>query len=119
MNQLTNDMARLRAEIGTLRAARTSLMKDIRNAAIRNRKEVTDMKEEFRTQHAGMAKRSKSERNVFLSGVIRQVSGIRKDTARLRGAFHADIMGAHRAWLGAAAEAAEAPQREGRKKKAA
>ena len=119
MDRLTNDMTRLRTEIENLRAARVSLMKDVQNSAVRNRNAVKEMKKEFRTQHARMAKRSKSERLAFLSGVSRQVSAIRKDMARLRDAFRADILGGHRAWIGSEAEAAEAPQREGRKKKAA
>ena len=118
METLTNDMTRLRAEIATLRAARMSMMKDIQNAVIRNRSALEAMTAEFRTQHARVAKRGKSERLAFLSGVSRQVSGIRKETDRLRNAFRADIMGGHKAWF-AAAGGPEVPQREGRKKKAA
>ncbi|MBI4473655.1 MAG: hypothetical protein HY646_13390 [Acidobacteria bacterium] len=119
MDRLTNDMTRLRAEIGNLRAARVSLMKDVQNSAIRNRDAVEEMTKDFRRQHARMAKRSKSERLAFLSGVSRQVSAIRKDTAGLRDAFRADILGGHKAWIGTAAETSEAPQREGRKKRVA
>lgn len=119
MNRLTNDMTRLRMEIGSMQAVRASLMKDVQNSAIRNRNDVNGMRKDFRAQHARTAKQAKSERLAFLSGVSRQVSAIRKDTARLRNAFRADIMGCHKAWLGAAAETADTPHREGRKKKAA
>lgn len=119
MDRLTNDMMRLRAEIGNLHSARASLMKDVRNSVVQNRDAVDGMRTDFRREHARMAKQTKSQRFAFLSDVNRQVSAIRKDTARLRDAFRADILGGHRAWIGVAMEAAEAPHREGRKKKAA
>lgn len=119
MDRLTNDMMRLRVEIGNLHAARVSLMNDVRNSVAQNRDAVEGMRTDFRKEHARMAKHTQSQRLAFLSGVSGQVSAIRKDTARLRDAFRADIQGGHRAWIGVAAEAAEAPHREGRKKKAA
>ena len=125
MDQLTNDMTRLRMEISNLHACRLSLMKDVHNSVVRNRNAVNDMKTDFQKQHARMAKRTKSERLAFLSGLQRQVSAIRNDTARLRDAFRADILGGHRAWIGSVSEAVEvhhteeAQHREHRKKKVA
>lgn len=99
MDRLTDDLARLRTEIGNLRAIRVSLKKDVRNSVLRNRNSVSAMRKEFRTQHATMAEQSKSERLAFLSRMSKQVSGIRKDTARLRDVFRADILGGRRAWI--------------------
>ena len=107
MDRLTNDMTRLRMEIGNLHEARVSLLKDVRNAVARNRNAVNDMRTSFQKEHARMARRSKSERTAFLSRVSRQVSGIRKDTGQLRDAFRADILGGHRAWVATEAAARE------------
>jgi hypothetical protein len=93
MEHLTEDMTRLRGEIGSMRHARDSFRRNME-------RDVAAMREGFRTAHAEMARNSRAERMASVSSVRRSVRDLKRTVAGLRRGFVADIQGAHQAWLG-------------------
>jgi hypothetical protein len=93
MGILTNDMARLRREIGVLRGARKSLIKDLARETREMKATVAGMRAGFRDSHAEMAGNTKAERVAFVSSLRSMVCGMRKE-------FADDLAGARQAWSG-------------------
>ncbi|MCX7047042.1 MAG: hypothetical protein NTX50_16335 [Candidatus Sumerlaeota bacterium] len=93
MEHLTEDMTRLREEIGSMRRARDRFRRN-------TERDVAVMREGFRAAHAEMARDSQAERMVSMSGVRRAVRDVKRTVAGLRRGFAADIQGAHQAWAG-------------------
>jgi hypothetical protein len=93
MGILTNDMARLRREIGVLRGARKSFMKDLARETREMKTAVAGMRAGFRDAHAEMAGNTKAERVAFVSSLRGMVCGMRKE-------FADDLAGARQAWSG-------------------
>ena len=86
MGNLTNDMARLRGEIETLRSER--------GAQIRDRvSTVSTLLSDFAAAHTAMAKKSRKEGASYVTRIKKQVARMRKETA-------ADLARAHHAWFG-------------------
>jgi glycerol-3-phosphate cytidylyltransferase-like family protein len=86
MGFLTNDMARLRSDIGGLRAVRKGLSLELVQDAKVRKDAVAAMGREFHIAHAEMAKAAKQDRLTFLSGVKDSVSSLQVD-------FHKDLAG--------------------------
>jgi hypothetical protein len=86
MGVLTDDMTRLRGEIGQLDNSLKAFVGDLKE-------DVVAMRAHFRKAHRQMAKTTAAEREAF-------VSDLKERVTRLRSEFAADIAGAHRAWFG-------------------
>jgi hypothetical protein len=86
MGVLTDDMARLRGEIGRLRDSRMAFIGDVKEG-------VAAMLADFHKAHRRMAKSTAAERAEFVSGLKERVAG-------LRDVFAADNASAHEAWFG-------------------
>jgi hypothetical protein len=93
MGILTSDMTRLCMEIGALRGARKSLMKDLARETKEMKHAVSTMQAGFRRAHAEMAGNAKAERAAFISSLRSMVCGMRKE-------FVEDLAGARQAWFG-------------------
>jgi hypothetical protein len=93
MGILTNDMMRLRREIGALRGARKSFMKDLARGTREMKATVAGMQAGFRDAHAQMAGHEKAGRVAFVSSLRSTVSGMRKE-------FADDLAGARQAFFG-------------------
>ena len=93
MGILTSDMTRLRREIGDLRGARKSLMKDLARGTKEMKADVAVMQAGFRDAHVKMAGNMKAVREAFVSSLRSTVSGMRKE-------FADDLAGARQAWFG-------------------
>jgi hypothetical protein len=100
MDHLTEDMTRLRGEIGSMRRARDSFRRNMECDVAAIQAGVTAMLEGFRTAHAEMARDSRAERMASVSSVRRSVRDLKRNVAGLRKGFVADIRGAHQAWVG-------------------
>jgi len=100
MEHLTEDMTRLRGEIGSMRRARHSFRRNLERDVAAIQAGVSEMREGFRTAHAEMARNSQAERTASMSSVRRSVRDLKRTVAGLRKGFVADIQGAHQAWLG-------------------
>jgi len=126
MGKLTDDITKLVGEIGTLRKGRVELMKDL----VRGTKDLEDtvsaMRAGFQRNHAGMARRLKTNLKAFNRGLKSKVdkmeagfrknhsemakstkaerlsfiSGMSETVARMRKEFTSDLSGARRAWRG-------------------
>jgi hypothetical protein len=94
MGILTNDMERLRREIGVLRGARKSLIKDLARGTREMKAAVAVMQAGFRDAHAEMAGNTRAERVAFVSCLRSMVCGMRKE-------FADDLAGARQVWSGA------------------
>src|SRR6266496_1285762 len=92
MGILTSDMKRLRREIRELRGTRKDLMLDLARGAKEMKDVVAGMRANFRNAHTDMARNMRAEREAFVFGLKRSVSGMRKE-------FADDLAGARRAWL--------------------
>ena len=103
MGGLTNDMARLRDEVLTLRGAREAMIQDLARGARTLRKAVSGMLGAFRSSHRKMAKQTQADCSVFLAGVETTVDGLKRTVAGLRKEFASDLRGARRAWGGSVA----------------
>jgi hypothetical protein len=88
MGFLTNDMARLRSDIGGLRAVRKGLSLELVQDAKVRKDAVATMGKEFHNAHAEMAKAAKRDRLTFLSGVKDSVSSLQED-------FHKELAVIH------------------------
>jgi hypothetical protein len=93
MGILTNDMTRLRREIGVLRSERRFLMRDLARGTKELKAGVAVMQAGFRDAHAEMAGNAKAGREAFVSSLRSTVSGMRKE-------FADDLAGARQAWFG-------------------
>jgi hypothetical protein len=89
MGRLTDDTARLRGEIDTLRVARGALMRQLARGAGDLAQAVSAMTAGLAAARADMAKKTRGERGSFLSGLVDDVhsllevfSGARSDMAR-------------------------------------
>jgi hypothetical protein len=100
MEHLTEDMTRLRGEIGSMRRARDSFRRNMERDVAAIQAGVSAMREGFRTAHAEMARNSQAERMASMSSVRRSVRDLKRTVAGLRRGFATDIQGAHQAWLG-------------------
>ncbi len=88
MGVLTDDMARLRSDIGGLRAARKGLSLEMVQDAKVRKNAVAAMGKEFQNAHTEMAKETKRDRLTFLSG-------IKDSVALLQEGFHKELAGIH------------------------
>lgn len=93
MGVLTNDMTRLRGEIGGLRGARRALINDLLHRTRERRSAVVGMQAGFRRSHAEMSRKAKADLRAFMSALRRTVSALRREVGE-------DIAGARRAWSG-------------------
>jgi hypothetical protein len=90
---LAEHMTRLCGEIQTMRRTRTVLKDELENKMRERRTAVSQMQANFANAHAETAKRAKSDRLGFVSGLKQTVAGQRRGTNN-------DLAGAHRAWFG-------------------
>jgi len=86
MGRLTEDMTRLRDEIGALHNARETFTKDLEEG-------VSALRAGFRDAHAEVAETTKAGLQAFVSGLRESVAGLRQE-------FASANAGAHRAWFG-------------------
>jgi len=86
MGVLTDDMTRLKGEIGQLHESLEAFVGTLKPAWLA-------MKGDFRKAHRQMAKKTAAERAEFVSDLVEKV-------AILRNEFAEDIAGAHQAWFG-------------------
>jgi KaiC/GvpD/RAD55 family RecA-like ATPase len=93
MGNLTDDMTRLCGEIVSLRNDREFLMAELASGARDLTDFVASMQADFCDARKKMAKKTKSERVAFVSGVKKKVMRMRKET-------NGDLAGARRAWSG-------------------
>lgn len=100
MGHLTDDMARLRAEINALKSSRYAFRNDLSRSINQLKEEVASMQNDFRRSHADMAKKSRSERLAFVVSVGREVGELKRQVANHMKGVGDDIKGAHRAWWG-------------------
>lgn len=100
MEHLTQDMTRLREEIGSMRHTRNRFIRNTERDVAAIQAGVSVMREGFRAAHAEMARNSHAERMVSMSGVRRAVRDVKRTVAGLRRGFAADIQGARQAWAG-------------------
>jgi hypothetical protein len=96
MGVLTNDMARLRDEVLTLRGTREEMIGDLARGTRNLKKAVCGMLGAFRSSHRKMARQTRADCSAFLAGVKTTVDGLRKELT-------SDLRGARRAWGGSAA----------------
>jgi hypothetical protein len=115
---ITNDMQRLRDEIGASRVVRKDFMKkDVANtlnavhkALVGLRSGVEHTLAGFRASRRKMTKQTAKERGVFMADLQEKVLGLRNDVVNLRSMTVKDLAGARAAFFGTAA-----PRREARK----
>jgi hypothetical protein len=100
MGTLTDDLARLRNEIGVLRGARGAFLGELARGVAAIQRQVCTMLTNFQDAHAEMGKQARTERIAFVGEIRKTVTGLKKTVAGLRRGFAADIKGAHRAWFG-------------------
>lgn len=93
MGVLTNDMTRLRGDIGGLRGERRALINDLSHRTRERRSAVAAMQAGFRRSHAEMSRKAKADLRAFMFALRRTVSAMRREVAD-------DIVGARRAWSG-------------------
>lgn len=93
MGVLSSDMTRLCGEIGAMRKMRGAFMKELKHETKGRRAGVSDMRENFSTAHADMARKMKADCLDFVSNLRQVVGGLRRT-------LRADLAGARRAWLG-------------------
>lgn len=98
MGHLTDDMARLRAEINALKSSRCAFRNDLSRSINQLKEEVAGMQNDFRRSHSSMAKQSREERVAFVVAVGREVSELKRQVANQMKIVTDDIKGAHRAW---------------------
>jgi len=100
MGTLTDDLARLRNEIGVLRGARSAFVVELARGVAAIQGQVGTLLTNFQDAHAEMGKQARTERMAFVGEMRKSVNGLKKTVAGLRRGFAADIKGAHRAWFG-------------------
>jgi len=130
MGRLTEDMTRLRGEIGSLHEAREARLADLargtaemrsgfRSALSHMARNAKVCRAEFVSGLKHMARNAKVCRVEFMSGVKHSVDTLKRNVGNLRHEFAADLMGARQAWCGAGAPAREGngSSRSGKTKK--
>jgi hypothetical protein len=108
VGMITNDMSRLRDEIGASRLARRTFMqKDVANALevlhksiVGLRNGVEHMLAEFHGTRTKVMRTSRTDRRAFVADLQDKVVGLRKEVANLRHVAVADLKGAHTAFFG-------------------
>ena len=91
MGRMTNDMCRLRGEIGSLHQARETFLKDLEKGA-------AEMQANFAFTRTARARRMKADLMAF-------TTRLRKETGEQRRAVRTELAGARHAWCGAASRA--------------
>jgi len=86
MAVLTDDMARLRSEIGVMRGQRGELREDIAQATRERKAAVNEMQVTFDREHAETARVSRQERMAVVSSIKANVSALEDE-------FHKDLAG--------------------------
>lgn len=86
MGRLADDTTRLCDEIRALRGGREASLRSLKGA-------VAGWRARFRNEHAQMARKTKADRLAFVSGMRKEVSGLRNE-------FSTELAGAHKAWFG-------------------
>ena len=108
---ITNDMSRLREEIGASRLARQTFMqKDVAGALdglcksiVGLRNGVEHMLAGFHGTRAKVMRRARTDRRAFVADLQDKVAGLRKEVANLRHVADADLKGARTAFFGSRA----------------
>lgn len=93
---LTDDMTRLCAEIVAMRKGRGELLSELERGSRDRRQLVSGLCDQFGSARAGMAKRTKSDRQALLRNLRRTVHSARRE-------MRSDLAGVRRAWTGRAA----------------
>ena len=93
---LTDDMTRLCAEIVAMRKCRGELLDALERGSKDRRQCVSSLCEQFAGARAGMARRTKKDRQAFLHHLRRTVNSVRSE-------MRSDLAGVRRAWSGRAA----------------
>lgn len=93
MSAFSDDTRRLCHEISFMRKIRSAFMRELKCDTVDRRIVVSEMRENFSTAHANMARKTRVERLAFISNLKRTVGG------KLR-AFRTDLTGARQVWLG-------------------
>ncbi len=96
MGRLTEDMARLAAEINTERSERARLIREVKHSTSEMKRAVAHLMGRFHTAHTQMARGQRQSLRGFVSGLHNTVTG-------LRTAFASDLAGARAAFFGTAA----------------
>ena len=86
MGRMTNDMCRLRGEIGSSHRARETFVKDLE-------KEVSEMQANFAFSRTARARRTKADLMAF-------TTRLRKETGEQVRAVRTELAGARHAWRG-------------------
>lgn len=105
MGVLTSDMTRLCGDIGAMRKMRGAFMKELERETADRRAAVSDMRENFSTAHADMARKMKTDCLAF-------VSNLKQAVGTLRRMLRSDLAGAHQAWLGLTPAESTRPRRD-------
>ncbi|MGD1000297.1 MAG: hypothetical protein ABSA67_06305 [Candidatus Brocadiia bacterium] len=100
MDQMTREMASLAREIGTLREARTTFMRELTSKVSDLRDGVQRMQTDFRNGREHMARTMKAESQAFLAELKHTVGDLEKRALGVRREFAADLAGARVAWSG-------------------
>jgi hypothetical protein len=100
MDKMTREMASLAREIGTLREARTTFMRELTAKVSDLRDGVQQMQTDFRNGREHMARAMKAESRSFLAELRNTVGDLEKKALGVRREFAADLAGARAAWGG-------------------
>lgn len=109
INNLANDMLRLRNEIAALRDDRSTLMTNLAEASESLRLDVSQLLVGFGKARAEMSQQTKAELCNSILQVKETVTGLRQSVLELRRSFQNDITGARQTWCKAGAAAMEEP----------
>ena len=104
INNLTKGMIRLSEEISTLRHNRAALTYDLLLERANLRNTVSEMIAGFQIDREKTGEKTRAEVGECVSHVKAAVAGLRQNVAELRAKFASDLIGAHSAWSGSAAE---------------
>ncbi|MBI4595180.1 MAG: hypothetical protein HY730_02250 [Candidatus Tectomicrobia bacterium] len=98
MGILTEDMTRLRSEIGAMKNARKTLMNELTRETKSREQIVSNMLARFSNAQVEKTKQINHDLSIFINNLRQNVAGVQREVRERITGFRVDIQGARQAW---------------------